>query len=57
MRQIHAPKRQLGSRIGRQVPLPIEARDPDIVRAHRIARRVSRSRAHHKQRGARPKAE
>jgi hypothetical protein len=45
MRQIHARKRRLGSRIGQQPPLTIEARDPDIVRAHQIARRAGRPRA------------
>jgi hypothetical protein len=45
MRQVHARKRRLGSRTGQQPRLPIEARDPDIVHAHQIARRAGRSRA------------
>jgi len=39
MRQIYKSKRRLGS--GRRQPtlLPADARDPDIVHAHRVARR------------------
>jgi hypothetical protein len=38
MKQIHKSKRRHGP--GRQpAPLPADARDPDIVHAHRVARR------------------
>jgi len=39
MRQIHQDKRH--HRTGRRqpAPLPADARDPDIVHAHRVARR------------------
>ena len=45
MQQIHKAKRHRGSDSGRQETLAIDPRDPDIVRAHRIARRDRRSRA------------
>ena len=45
MQQIRKAKRHRGSDSGRQEPLAIDPRDPDIVRAHRIARRNRRSRA------------
>lgn len=45
MRQIRIGKRRPGSASWRQEPLPAEARDPDIVHAHQIARRTSCSRA------------
>jgi hypothetical protein len=45
MQQIQKAKRHRGSDSGRQEPLAIDPRDPDIVRAHRIARRNRRSRA------------
>ncbi len=45
MQQIQKAKRHRGSAGGRQEPLAVDPRDPDIVRAHRIARRNRRSRA------------
>ena len=45
MQQIQKAKRHRGSDSGRQEPLAIDPRDPEIVRAHRIARRNRRSRA------------
>jgi hypothetical protein len=45
MKQIQKAKRHRGSDIGRQEPLAIDPRDPDIVHAHRITRRNRRSRA------------
>jgi hypothetical protein len=41
MRQIRTSKRRPGSgrRQSESVPLPADARDPDIVHAHRVARR------------------
>ena len=45
MKQIQKAKRRRGSADGRREPPAIELRDPDIVRAHRIARRRSRPRA------------
>ena len=42
MKQIQRAKRHRGSAGGRQEPLAAGPRDPDIVRAHRIARRSSR---------------
>ena len=42
MQQIQKAKRHRGSASGRQEPLAIDPRDPDIVRAHRIARRNRR---------------
>ena len=45
MKQIQKAKRRRGSADGRPEPPAIELRDPDIVRAHRIARRRSRPRA------------
>ena len=41
MKQIHKAKRHRGSAGGRQEPLAVDPRDPDIVYAHRIARRSS----------------
>lgn len=41
MKQIHKAKRHRGSADGRQEPLALDPRDPDIVHAHRIARRGS----------------
>ena len=41
MRQIQRAKRRRGSAGGRQEPLAVDPRDPDIVHAHRIARRSS----------------
>ena len=41
MQQIQKAKRHRGSDSGRQEPLAIDPRDPDIVHAHRIARRNS----------------
>jgi len=45
MKQIQKAKRHRGSADGRPEPLAIDPRDPDIVHAHRIARRSSRPRA------------
>jgi hypothetical protein len=42
MKQIQRAKRHRGSDGGRQEPLPVDPRDPDIVHAHRIARGSSR---------------
>ena len=42
MKQIQKAKRHRGSAGGRQEPLAADPRDPDIVHAHRIARRCSR---------------
>jgi len=41
MKQIQKAKRPRGSASG-QEPLAVDPRDPDIVHAHRIARRSSR---------------
>jgi hypothetical protein len=43
MRQIRIAKRRCGPAGRRQAPLPPDPRDPDIVHAHRAARRSSRS--------------
>jgi len=53
MRQIRISKRRPGSASSRQEPLPADARDPDIVHAHQIARRTSCSRARPAQPGER----
>ena len=42
MKQTQKTRRHRGSVGGRQEPLPVDPRDPDIVHAHRIARRISR---------------
>ena len=42
MKQIQKAKRPRGSAGGRQEPLALDPRDPDIMHAHRIARRSSR---------------
>jgi hypothetical protein len=42
MKQIQKARRPRGSSGGRQEPLAVDPRDPDIVHAHRIARRNSR---------------
>ena len=42
MKQVQKAKRHRGSDGGRPEPLAVDPRDPDIVRAHRIARRGSR---------------
>jgi hypothetical protein len=42
MKQIQKTRRHRGSAGGRQEPLAADPRDPDIVHAHRIARRSSR---------------
>jgi hypothetical protein len=42
MKQIQKAKRHRGSASERQEPLAADPRDPDIVHAHRIARRSSR---------------
>ena len=41
MKQIQKTKRHRGSAGGRQEPLAVDPRDPDIVDAHRVARRDS----------------
>ena len=43
MRQVR--KRRHGSGPRQPAPLPADARDPDIVHAHRVARRHSRDHA------------
>ncbi len=45
MKQIQKAKRRRGSASGRHEPPAADPRDPDIVHAHRIARRSSRPRA------------
>ena len=45
MKRIQKARRPRGSADGRGEPPAIELRDPDIVRAHRIARRRSHTRA------------
>ena len=40
MRQIRVTKRRPGPANWPQTPLPPDARDPDIVRAHQITRRA-----------------
>jgi hypothetical protein len=42
MKQIRKAKRHRGSAGGWQEPLAVDPRDPDIVHAHRIARRSGR---------------
>lgn len=42
MKQIQRAKRHRRSDGGRHQPLALDPRDPDIVHAHRIARRSSR---------------
>jgi hypothetical protein len=42
MKQTQKTKRHRGPAGGRYEPLPVDPRDPDIVRAHRIALRGSR---------------
>jgi hypothetical protein len=42
MKQIQRAKRHRGSAGGRQEPLAVDPRDPDIMHAHRITRRSSR---------------
>ena len=42
MKQVRKTKRHRGSAGGRQEPLAVDPRDPDIVHAHLIARRSSR---------------
>ena len=42
MKQIQKARRHRGSAGGRQEPLAVDPRDPDIVHAHRIARRSRR---------------
>ena len=39
MKQIHKTRRRHGPGRGQPGPLPADARDPDIVHAHRVARR------------------
>ena len=45
MRQIRHTRRRPGPASEQQSPLPADSRDPDIVHAHQVARRTSRSRA------------
>ena len=42
MKQVQKAKRHRGTAGGRQEPLAVDPRDPDIVHAHRIACRSSR---------------
>lgn len=56
MKQIQRAKRHRGSADGRQEPLAIDPRDPDIVHAHRIARRSGRSGAGRVRSGSRSPA-
>ncbi len=42
MKQIQKTKRHRGSAGGRQEPLAVDPRDPDIVHAHQIGPRSSR---------------
>jgi hypothetical protein len=42
MKQMQKTKRHRGSAGGRQEPLAVDPRDPDLVHAHRIALRSSR---------------
>jgi hypothetical protein len=42
MKQIQRARRQRGSADGRHEQLAVDPRDPDIVHAHRIARRSGR---------------
>ena len=56
MKQIRKAKRHRGSAGGRQEPLAADPRDPDIVRAHRIARRGSRPAAGRARSGSRDPA-
>jgi len=42
MKQVQKARRHRGSASGRQELLAVDLRDPDIVHAHRIARRSSR---------------
>ena len=42
MKQMQKTRRLRGPAGGRPEPLPVDPRDPDIVRAHRIAVRTSR---------------
>jgi hypothetical protein len=52
MKQIQKAKRHRGSASG-QEPLAVDPRDPDIVHAHRIARRSSRPGARRVRSGSR----
>ncbi len=52
MRQVYKSKHRHGSGRRQPMPLPADARDPDIVHAHRIARR-GQSRDHAPARPAR----
>lgn len=45
MRQIRKAKRRPGTARWWQEPVPADACDPEIVRAHQIARQASRARA------------
>ena len=45
MGQLRVGRRRTGPASWRQTPLPLEARDPDIVHAHQITRRTSGARA------------
>lgn len=56
MRQIRTLKHGPGSRSGQEPPLPADARDPDIVRAHLIERLAARSRAARTPRGGHAQA-
>jgi hypothetical protein len=53
MKQIRIAKRHLRPARGRQTSLPLDPRDPDIVRAHRAARQDGGARAGRTQPGGR----
>jgi len=53
MRQIRIAKHRPKPTHGRQPPLPLDPRDPDIVHAHRAARRSGDTRACRNQPGGR----
>ena len=56
MRQIRIAKRYPKLTRGRQPPLPVDPRDPDIVHAHRAARRTGATHAGRNQPGERARA-
>jgi WhiB family redox-sensing transcriptional regulator len=56
MKQVQQAKRHRGPADGRQEPLAVDPRDPDIAQAHRIAHRSSRSGAGRLRSGSRDPA-
>ena len=56
MKQSQKARRHRGSASGWQEPLAADARDPDIMHAHRIARRGSRRGASQTRSGEHPPA-